>query len=145
MIPDETNQSESFTLRLRKTPSFSSSDESSPSDNRASSSSPAPKLRGSPDPKITLPDDRPSSSDRRSEDVTKPKKTKKKRLLIQGVQEVFPMTPPDSNSSNDAESPNEDSSADVAFIIQVFNKFCFTFFIYYSSPSLKLNWDSVHL
>jgi len=48
-------------------------------------------------------------------DGPKPKKTKKKRLLIQGVQEV---SPGEDAGGGDLESPAGDS-ADVAFIIQV--------------------------
>lgn len=127
IIPDDTtNQSETYTVRLRKTPSFGSSGDESPSPDSPSPSS-SPKPRNSPNLKLSLPDDKLPNNERKNDDVqlpeVKPKK-KKKRLLIQGVQEVTSLTPPDSNSSNDGESPNEES-ADVAFIIQV--SICFIY------------------
>lgn len=119
------NSEETFTIKLRKTGSVDSDSSSEPSS--PSTASPATK-RLSPTPKITLSEDSAgtgtSNSRRLSEDVTlpdstlKPKK-KKKRLLIQGVQEVS-SGPSESNDNNESEfSGGQDSSADVAFIIQV--------------------------
>jgi hypothetical protein len=117
---DNYNSSETVTFRLRK--SFGSTE--TPPD----SPSPTPdvttsKRLPSNSPRITVSDELPSpntprktSSEAEPGTDAKPKKIKKKRLLIQGVQEVATA---DNNDAGESESPGGDSSADVAFIIQV--------------------------
>ena len=131
----------SVTIRLRKSNSFNESDNAEKS---SSSDSPSPPPRSkTPTPvptfqvsdstkeltnggssvKKTSSSKATGSSDTSSSDeapATKTKKTKRKRLLIQGVQEVVSQASQDDLcDSFDNGGENMDSSADVAFIIQV--------------------------
>ncbi|CAG7659354.1 unnamed protein product [Allacma fusca] len=135
ILPQSSLPEETVTLRLgSRSNSFNLSDNSNSSRESSVSPSPVPPRRAKTPsleettkeppvtkvqlklPKVKVSD---SSDDAREQekDDTKPKRLKKKRLLIQGVQEVMPQSSPD---ESDGSSENSDAqSADVAFIIQV--------------------------